>query len=114
MRKLVVALQFSLVLVIAVALPKPGSTRGFDPQPDPPRVFVANQFSTGFDEVALNPQPLPPRYVSGFDPQPEPPGTIRGVSPQPIPPGTIQGFNPQPDPPHDPFFVGEEMGDGSV
>ena len=64
MRKLLVALQFALVLVIAVALPKPGSIRGFDPQPDPPGTIV------------------------GFDPQPEPPGTIRGFNPQPDPPHT--------------------------
>jgi hypothetical protein len=51
MHKLLVALQFSLVLVIAVALPKPGSIRGFDPQPDPPGTIV------------------------GFDPQPDPPHT---------------------------------------
>jgi hypothetical protein len=70
MRKLLVALQFSIVLVIAVTVPKPGSLRGFDPQPDPPS-------------------------ASGWTS----PGEIRGFNPQPEPPGSIQGFNPQPDPP---------------
>ncbi len=62
MRKLGVALQFTIVLGIAVTLPKPGTIRGFDPQPEPPGT------------------------IRGFDPQPEPPGTIRGFDPQPEPP----------------------------
>jgi hypothetical protein len=96
MRKLLVALQFSLVFVIAVAVPKPGAISGFDPQPDPPSAF-------GW---------VSPGAIRGFNPQPEPPGSIRGVSPQPIPPGTINGVSPQPSPPRDPNVV--VVGDGSV
>jgi hypothetical protein len=76
MRKLLVALQFTMVMIIAVTVPKPGAISGFDPQPDPPSAFG---------------------FVS--------PGEIRGVSPQPIPPGTIRGVSPQPSPPRDPNVV---------
>lgn len=102
------------------------------PQPDPPPFLnpgvidpvpdVIRQLS-GFDRVALNPQPLPPRLTTrigqrlspgeavGFNPQPDPPrdplvSVLRrnalqtvALNPQPLPPGGAVGFDPQPEPP---------------
>lgn len=71
-----------LVLVLATfticaAQPQlPGTYRGFDPQPEPPR------WQAGY---------VHPGTLQGFNPQPDPPGVIR--------PGTLQGLNPQPLPP---------------
>lgn len=62
----------------------PGTYRGFDPQPEPPRWHYTT---------------TTPRVKKGFDPQPDPPGARQGLNPQPLPPGTIQGLNPQPLPP---------------
>ena len=55
----------------------PGVIRGFNPQPDPPRVqqglMLHRRLRPGEDRM-LNPQPLPPKDWALFDPQPDPPG----------------------------------------
>lgn len=53
----------------------PGAARGFNPQPDPPREIG---MASNLQEVALNPQPLPPHEwvierPNDFEPQPGPP-----------------------------------------
>lgn len=78
------------------------------PQPDPPPFLDAGYIPpvpdvirrrAGFEDVALNPQPLPPRAATSFDPA--------------LLPGLIAGFDPQPDPPHDPLAGPLDRG-GSV
>jgi hypothetical protein len=113
---------------IGVGELKPGSSQGFNPQPDPPK------FMTGVGKLrpgttqGFNPQPEPPGQrggaanvmrtktgivsagtTKGFNPQPEPPAAgLRGasaakmrpsMSTRMMSPGTTTGFNPQPEPP---------------
>jgi hypothetical protein len=72
MRKLVAALQISLVFAFAfaVASPKSGAQSTFDPQPEPPTAFG---WTNPGSYVSLNPQPLPPGGAVSLNPQPLPP-----------------------------------------
>ena len=58
----------------------PASTRGFNPQPEPPARLRTDSTQTERSQF-------------------ESPGSIRGFNPQPEPPGKLRGFNPQPEPP---------------
>lgn len=88
------------------------------PVPEPPPfrgIRIPIPESAPFDpmsRVALNPQPLPPRFGTvALNPQPLPPRFGKSaLNPQPLPPrasiGSRVGFNPQPDPPIDPLHSG--------
>ncbi len=83
--------------------------------PSPENIARANRVALGLgDQVALNPQPLPPkamierlRQLVELNPQPEPPIfkrlNISALNPQPEPPRLqlrdISAINPQPEPP---------------
>jgi hypothetical protein len=76
MRKLLAAVQFSLVfaLAFAFATPKSGALSTFDPQPEPPAAFG---WTNPGSYVSLNPQPLPPGGTVSLNPQPLPPRYFR-------------------------------------
>jgi hypothetical protein len=88
---LITRLRDELLLALEqVPIPEPF------PQPDPPPFLNPGyidpvpdvlRLRAGFDDVALNPQPLPPKRI--------------GSAIQPVNPGEAVGFNPQPDPPRD-------------
>ena len=58
----------------------PGSTEGFNPQPDPPKATTA--LTTPGATRAFNPQPEPPKGATAL-----------------TTPGATRAFNPQPEPP---------------
>ena len=84
--------------------PDPGPLRRPIPQPDPSPIAFFSARSR-FEQVALNPQPLPPREFDQvfLNPQPlppePPPGRAFAAGSNLTNLGDIVGFNPQPDPP---------------
>ncbi len=63
---------------------KPGTINGLNPQPLPPRYISPSKFSRPGTLNGLNPQPLPPRWMGSS--LRIKPGTINGLNPQPLPP----------------------------
>jgi hypothetical protein len=74
-----------------------------NPQPLPPdKSFELNPQPLPPDKsFALNPQPLPPDRVDmvALNPQPLPPAESIALNPQPLPPAESIALNPQPLPP---------------
>ncbi|MGZ3411649.1 MAG: hypothetical protein ACXWJ0_07900 [Xanthobacteraceae bacterium] len=66
----------------------PGNQVTINPQPLPPKYMTGNG-PVGGDpgsKVTINPQPLPPKYMTGNGPLGGDPGNKASINPQPLPP----------------------------